>query len=290
MSPDGRPNDLHGHQRNMVQNTMKILDHEDAVLKRDPDHWEVIALRTPSRRVPVHRSGDQFRCRSDKENNQDRPCAHILAVLIYEGIVDLPGTAGEVWKKTNDDRNHTAETKAWELVPTKLPELLAELLRAGLPLVEAPPELSGRGGRPRKPVYTQVYQAIMRVAWRQSLRSARGTMRAADHRTHNPYGDAGIATISRFLAKPDTTTVHEKLLALTTAPARSFETLVHPDGTGLTEQHFSAYFDQRYAKKEKTRRDHHWTFAEILWTYRYTMVAATPNRDRSAKRPGLSLC
>lgn len=292
MSGDDRLGDLRGLHRNMVQNTMKILDHEDAVLKRDADHWEVISLRTPSRRVPVYRRGDQYRCRSDKDNNQDQPCAHILAVLIYEGHVELPNTAVSVWQKTNEERNHTAETRAWELVPTKVPALLADLLRAGLAVFDPPTEPTGIGGRPRKPLYPQLYQAIMRVAWRQSLRSARGAMRAGDHRTHNPFGDAGIATLSRFLAKAETTAVLEKLLALSTWPAKPFESLVHPDGTGLTEQHFSAYFDERYMKRKKDKkkqqkdfvgpprpnedepREHHWTFAEILWTYRYTMIAA----------------
>ncbi len=63
--------------------------------------------------------------------------------------------------------------------------------------------------------------------------------------------------------------------------------LRHPDGTGLTDQHFSAYFDERYhkdrqrqaqrredKKKDDGPRKHHWTFTEILWTYRYTMIAA----------------
>ena len=52
-------------------------------------------------------------------------------------------------------------------------------------------------------------------------------------------------------------------------------------------QHFSAYFDERYhkdrrrqaerredKKKDDGPRKHHWTFTEILWTYRYTMIAA----------------
>ncbi len=78
-----------------------------------------------------------------------------------------------------------------------------------------------------------------------------------------------------------------KLLLLTLWPVQPYETLIHPDGTGLTEQHFSAYFDERYAKdrqrqaqrrEDRTKPDgprkHHWTVTEILWTYRYTMIAA----------------
>jgi hypothetical protein len=92
-------------------------------------------------------------------------------------------------------------------------------------------------------------------------------------------GTVAISLNALFLSKPGDG-------KLTLWPVRPYETLVHPDGTGLTEQHFSAYFDERYAKDRKKQkalregkkadgpRKHHWSYAEILWTYRYTMVAA----------------
>lgn len=274
--------------RNMVQNTMRILDHEDAVHKVDPDHFLVISLRTPSRRVRVARRGDQWRCRVDKLNNQDQPCSHILAARIYEGEVDLPNTAASVYRKGNEARDHGLETRAWELVPTRLPHLLAKLLRQGLPVIAPDPPPNPRGGEPFKPLFPQFYQAILRAGYlRKSLRCARGDM--ANHREHNPYGPVGIATQSRFLAKPETESALENFLLLTLWPVRPYETLIHPDGTGLTEQHFSAYFDERYHKDRQRRdaqreakkrkddegpRTHKWTFTEILWTYQYTMIAA----------------
>lgn len=282
----------------MVQNTMKILDHEDAVQKIGPDLFLIISLRTPSRRVRVARQGDQWRCRVDKVNNQDQPCSHILAARIYEGEVDLPNTAPSVYRKGNEARDHGLETRAWELVPSRLPYLLAKLLRQGLPVIAPDPEQNPRGGEPFKPYFPQFYQSIIRAGFlRKSLRCTRGDLRSQDHLQHNPYGPVGIATQSRFLAKPPTYTALEKLLALSIYPVAPYERLVHPDGTGLTEQHFSAYFDERYDKQKRKKREaeiearliaekegrkfepqkprkHHWTFAEILWTYEYTMVAA----------------
>lgn len=201
------------------------------------------------------------------------------------GAVELDNTASTVKKKGDEPRNHALETKAWELVPTRLPALLAKLLEQGLPAIAPDPPHNPRGGEPIKPFYPKFFQAIMRAGFlRKSLRCTRGDM--ANHREHNPYGSVGIATQSRFLANPATEVALEKLLALTLWPVRPYETLVHPDGTGLTEQHFSAYFDERYAKDRKKQkalregkkddgpRKHHWSYAEILWTYRYTMVAA----------------
>ncbi|MHB8633033.1 MAG: transposase [Thermoplasmatota archaeon] len=283
MADPGVPGIGH-YRRQLVQNTLGLLDHEDAVQRIDPDHFSVVGLRG-LRRVNVSRRGDQWRCAVDKRNNQDAPCSHILAVLIYEGVVELPSSTEEVYRKGDTDRDHALETRAWELVPTRLPAILAKLLAQGLPVISPDLPHNPRGGEPVKPFYPKFYQAIMRAGFlRKSLRCTRGDM--ANHRDHNPYGSVGIATQSRFMAQPATEVALEKLQLLTLWPVRAYETLVHPDGTGLTEQHFSAYFDERYAKdrkKQKALRDgkkaegprkHHWSYAEILWTYRYTMVAA----------------
>jgi len=253
-----------------VANTLRILDHEDAVHRIDPDHWQVISLRTPSRRVKVYRVGDAFRCRSDPTNSQDQPCSHILAVLIYEGLEQLPNTAAQVYKKGNEPRDHGLEARAWQQVPALLPEYLARLLRAGLPVIEPKPDLSKRG-RPFKPLYPQVYQAVIRVAERMNLNANSGLMQTPNHRAHNPYGGISRSSLSRFLIAPSTREYLEKLLLLTLWPARPYEALVHPDGTGLTEQRFTAFFEEKYQVR-KEWREHEWTYAEFLWTYRYTLI------------------
>jgi len=257
-------------------NALQILDKPDPVRELDPDHYDVAAVRTPSRRVRVYRRGDVWRCRVDRDNTQDNPCGHILAALVHRGDVARPNTAPSVWVKGREGRDQATEADAWRKVPMRAPELLAQLLRESLPTLAPEPgaATSRLGGRPRKPAYPQVYQAVLRVLHRQNLHAARGLMDAGHHREHNPYGGVGAATLSRFLSDPATTLLLEQILALTTWPVRPYETLLHPDGTGLTEQRFSSYFDERYAKKDNERREHHWTYAEILWTYRYTMIAA----------------
>lgn len=311
--------------RGMVANAERILAAKDVpggpVETLDPDHYTVAPLRG-FRRVKVYRRGDVWRCATDDENNQDRPCSHILAVFIATGQVPhVP-----VWRKGDSPRNHRLEAQAWEAVPARVPALLAKLLRQALPVLAPEPEPNPRGGRGFKPVFPQVYQAILGTLFRKSLRCGRGEMRTGDHLEHNPWGPVGIATLSRFRCDPTRLELLEKLLALSTWPARPYETLAHPDGTGLTEQHFSSYYDERYAKDraKKARmsrkrrvlvylpvvppdaddvatavveaervavaaavafeverhaqglkpREHHWSYAEILWTYRYTLVAA----------------
>jgi hypothetical protein len=258
-------------RRSLIASTLRILDHEDAIHRIDPDHWQVISLKTPSRRVKVYRVGDTFRCRSDPTLNQDQPCSHILAVLIYEGLEQLPNTAAQVYRKSNEPRDHGLEARAWQQVPILLPDYLARLLRAGLPVIEPKPDLSKRG-RPFKPLYPQVYQAVIRVAERMNLNANSGLMQTPNHLAHNPYGGISRTSLSRFLMAPTTREYLEKLLLLTLWPARPYEALVHPDGTGLTEQRFTAFFEEKYQVR-KEWREHKWTYAEILWTYRYTMIA-----------------
>ncbi len=280
MTPDDATHDAPGGAdylrrlpRNMVANTMKILSHEDAIHKLDPDRFDVYSLRTPSRRVRVRRRGDQWKCASDKRNSQDQPCSHILAVLIFEGVVEMTTQAATVYRKSDTPRDQASEEEACRRLQTQLPELLGQLLREGLAVIEEPEEPNPLGGRPRAPLFGLLYQSIMRVAFRQNLRVSQGGMRTADNLKHNPYGGFSRSCISKFLADPKTTEILEKLLALTTWPAKPYETLVHPDGTGLTEQRFTAFFEEKHHKKSE-RREHQWNFAEILWTYRYTMIAA----------------
>jgi hypothetical protein len=257
--------------RRLAKGTLSILDHEDAIHRIDPDHWQVLGLKTPSRRVKVHRVGDVFRCRSDPTNSQDQPCSHILAVLIYEGIEQLPNSANQVYRKSDTPRDQGLEARAWQQVPVLLPDYLARLLRAGLPVIKPTPDPSKRG-RPFKPLYPQVYQAVIRVAERMNLNANAGLMATPNHRAHNPYGGLSRSSLSRFLIDPATREYLEKLLLLTLWPARPYEGLVHPDGTGLTEQRFTAFFEEKYQVR-KEWREHKWTFAEFLWTYRYTLIA-----------------
>ncbi|MES2154191.1 MAG: transposase [bacterium] len=260
--------DLARLPRRVVHNARLILDRPDGVVQVDPDHFDVASLRTPGRRVQVYRSGDQWRCRTDPKFNQDHPCSHILAVLIQEGLVAVEGVA--VFRKSDTARDHGLEARAWQLVPTLLPEYLGRLLRSGLPVIEAPRQR--RRGRPFKATHALVYQSVMRVAERGNLNHNQGNMQRPGHVEHNPYGACGRSTISRFLAHPDTHVILEKLALLTLWPVRSYESLIHPDGTGLTTQHFTAFFEEKHHRRSE-RREHAWLFTEILWTYRFTMIA-----------------
>jgi hypothetical protein len=287
----------------MVRNTMRLLDTKDdprgePVVKVDRDHYETLTVKASSRRVKVVRRGDLWVCDSDG-NTSDNPCSHVLMVRIHLGEIERPNTARKVRTKGKEGRDHATEARAWRIMPTKLPELLARLLADGLPVIEPPRAPRTGAGRPPTPLYPMLYQSIVRVAFRQSLRMAEGSMSA--HREWNDYRPVSAARLSTFINDPASTEILEKFLALSTWPAKPFETLFHPDGTGLTQQRFSAYFDERYHRKKKKKkakepeapaapdgkpkhddkaRFHKWLYTEILWTYRYTMIAALHSEAR----------
>lgn len=301
----------------LVRNALRLADSEDGVVPEDPDHYDVGSIKSPTKRVGVHRGmdGDGWRCTDCTDKGSDDPCGHILAVMLKTGEVER-AIGSRVWQKGDDGRNWRAEEEAWRLVPTMLPKLAADLVREGL--VAFQPErgtaaseqgaqrVEARGGRPRKPLYPQAYQALMRVAFRESLRSSQGSMRRHDHQEHNPWGPCGRSTITRFLADPETTTLLEKLLALSTWPARAYESIFHADATGLTEERFTQYFDEKrvrelralarkgqkkkrdgspITKQDMERRVHAWNYAEFLWTYRYTLIAAAYTQRQSFGEP-----
>jgi hypothetical protein len=175
--------------------------------------------------------------------------------------------APRVWKKGRTPRVLLHE--AQRLAPTLMPELLARLLRQTLPLWHPSPTGPKRG-RPFAPLHALVYQAVMRVAYRQSLRSSTGAMDAPSHRRLNHHGGLTSSTVSRFMVDPASTILLEKLLAVTTWPVRHVEHLVHPDGTGLTENHTEPF----QPRGGPPTRRHTYRYMEALWTYRYTLIAS----------------
>ena len=201
--------------RALIANAMRLLDAPDCIQKLDPDHFLVVGLRNRERRLRVYKSGQNWRCQSDRRSNQDKPCAHILAVLDYEGLLELPATFA---RRSQAAREMDLEERARSLIPTRLPELLAQLLTAN-PGQEAPYNFKGR---PPRPVFPQAFQAIARSVFRHSIRSSHA---AAEDRLHNPWGSVSRTTLTRFLASRDRAAYVARLAHATLAPARAHEPL-----------------------------------------------------------------
>lgn len=265
------------------KNALTILKLNPPLYELDPDHWEVRKHRGHDS-VIVYRNGDLLRCDQDKHDyTQDKPCSHILVVMVHLGMVELPDTRPTVYRKGDQPRNHRVEALAWKAAPLEVPRLLGQLIQTAAPAIRNSPARPKRG-RPRAPLDATVYQAVLRCWERQNLRRLEGTMQR--HQEHNPRGPVSAATVSRFMASEASTEVLEKLLSLSTWPVRDYESVAHQDGTGLTTQHFGAWFDergkhlplmQRENDGEKERqgpRQHEWMFNVILWTYEYTLIAA----------------
>ncbi len=216
----------------IISNAARLLAESDAVQAIDPDHYAVASLRHAGQRVRVYRNGARWRCSSDRRNDQDAPCAHILAVLGTNGIVVLPSIAPTA-RETGIESE--VEVHAKELLPTRLPELLAQLLAAN-PAEEAP--YSGYG-RPPRPAYPQTFQAVARAAFRHTIPGSRD---ASNDRRHNPWGRVSRATLARFLDSPARSTYLQTLAEATVAAARASEPVAwprrilrfaKPDGTHL---------------------------------------------------------
>lgn len=262
--------ELSDYPRHLARNFLKIIENEDAVHKTDPDHWSVHPIRGKSRRVKVYRRGDLLKCSTDTQRNTDDPCSHILAVLYFEGDFEIHSDK-QVYRKSDRGRDYALEERAWKRVPERVPELLAMLLKHL-------PEQTDEGlGRPRKPLYPQVFQSVMRVWKRSNLRELPGVMQL--HQKHNPWGPVSRSTISRFLNHPDTEALLRELLHTTLKPAKDHETILHPDGTGITTNRFTSYFQEKHLKVEE-RWKHDWNFCLILWTYEYTLIAGADIRSK----------
>ncbi len=233
----------------IVTNAARLLAEPDAVQAVDPDHYTVASLRHPDRRVRVYRNGTRWRCSSDRRNDHDAPCAHILAVLGTKGLVVLPTLSP---KPSGTGVESEVERRATELLPTRLPELLAQLLAAN-PGEEAP--YSGYG-RPPRPAYPQTFQAVARAAFRHTIPGSRD---ASNDRRHNPWGRVSRATLARFLDSEARSAYVQILAEATVAPARASEPAVWPRRL------------LRFAKPDGTRLD-----LEVLVSPRYNLWLPSP--------------
>lgn len=199
--------------RGPILNATRIRDTPNSIQKIDPDHFLVMGLRDHERRLRVYKSGQLWRCQSDRRSNQDKPCAHILAVLDHEGLLELPASYA---RRSAPAREMELEEQARLLIPKRLPELLADLLNAN-PAQEPP--YSGFGRPPRR-VYPQAFQAVLRAVFHSSIR---GSHASAEDRVHNPWGSVSRATMARFLAAPNYAAYMERLLHATLDAASAYE-------------------------------------------------------------------
>ena len=205
--------DTHALPRGVVTNAARLFGEPGAVQAIDPDHYTVASLRRAGHRLRVYKNGARWRCESDRRSDQDNPCAHILAVLAHQGQVTLPGNGA---KPAESGVEAEVQQRASQLAPTRVPELLAQLLAAN-PGEEAP--YSGYG-RPPRPFYPQAFQAVTRAAFKHSIRASQT---AANDRRHNPWGSVSRATLARFLAAPVRSAYLRELAEATVAPGRASE-------------------------------------------------------------------
>lgn len=250
-----------------LRNAWGILEHEDAVRKVDPDHFEVLSVHDPNKRIRVARVGSRWRCRVDKHSDPHHPCSHLLAALFYEGLIDLQGAPEP--ERGRSPRNHALEGEAWTRQYEEFPALLARLLRETLPVIASEPPYTGVG-RPPVSLFAQLYQSIAIEASTYSLRSLEGLMELDVHRRNNPYRPVSRATLSRFRNDPETTPILERLLAMTTWPAMPYD-CIHTNEHHVTHYYFKALPGE---KRDKKNRPIEFTWAQILLSHEYNLITA----------------
>ncbi|MEA3189644.1 MAG: hypothetical protein QOD77_226 [Thermoplasmata archaeon] len=187
-----------------------------------------------------------WKCDSDHGGsnvpNQDAPCIHMVLVFVRLDHIQMPDTSAGVERK---GRDRSAERRAWRRMAQAFPQVLEDLVRVGVPAILAKPDAS-KAGRPRR-WEAAVYQAVYRVWHRMNMEASTGLS--------NPWGACAASTLGLFHADPEALRVLKMLGAISLWPVRELERIIYPDGTGLSPQHFHAYYDERYrGKKPKTKK------------------------------------
>ncbi|MEA3191083.1 MAG: hypothetical protein QOD77_1665 [Thermoplasmata archaeon] len=253
---------------NVSQQALEILQHPDAVLhvgksKDASEIYEVLGPKTGATRITVWKGHDDlWHCDDDHHGhaNQDAPCIHLIVAFVRLQHIAMPNTAATVHRK---GRDRAAERRAWRRMAKRFPEVLQAILEAGVPAIMATPKpepepkdkpepgaepdaAKEKGGHPKRDLRAVVHQAVMRVQQRVSFEASSGL--------DNPWGACCASTLERFHADPDSARIMEMLVALSTWPLHDLERRLDPDGTGLSPQHFRAYYDERYRRSNGKKK------------------------------------
>lgn len=241
----------------------RILGPEGQLKQSNPERFEV---HVPGKKGmwAVYKRNGHWRCNPCQggKTDEDRPCQHIVAVLVHLKLLPLPEPA-HVALKGDGPRNWSAINQARDAEPTMLPKLLAELVAT------VPDKPVKCFGRPPARLRDLLYASLVYVNEKRSMAYAAGMLKSPLYREH-VWEPLSYGVLSPFLSDPGTKEILERLLAISAAPAKLHVKCGGPDGTGFQQFNFYNYAERRVEEKlrngekppgqkdpKKGRRRHH---------------------------------
>lgn len=209
----------------------------------------------------VHKTPDaRWLCECDDYTERDNPndpgkiapCKHIAAVRHY-----LQGGQSTLLASSSEGRpsygqNWSAYDKAQQAEGRLLPILLRGLL-------DEIPEPEYKTGRPPIPLRDQAYASVIKVFGKASSRRARSHLERG-HEWGHLKKVPNYSTMSRFLTKPEHTTILYGLVHRSAQVVAGVETTWAVDSTGFRTTSFGAY----HGEKHSHLRGNTWLKAHLL--------------------------
>ncbi len=208
----------------------------------------------------------------DYETRRGR-CKHQEAVLFWlawEGSVNPPEAPTRAKRKTYP-QNWPAYDEAATTEKARL-ELLLQSLCAGIEETARP---AGAPGRPRIPLSTAIFAAVMKVYTTVSSRRAMTDIRGCAERGH--IADAPhYSSVNRCLEGEATTAILVRLIEESAAPLAEIENIAGQfaqDSTGFSTVTYDRWFDAKHGK----------LVAKHPWVKLHVMIGTVTNVVTSAK-------
>jgi transposase len=248
---------------------------ESGRISETPKGW-IVPSQSGKGAYLVYKEGEETKCNCPDCEIRGMKCKHQWAVEFFlKEVIDEEGnkTVQKVVRVT-----YTQDWKAYNTAQNGEIRLFDVLLKDLVANVEDPEQ---KMGRPRLQLKEELFCAIQKVYSQLSSRRAYSLYQNAEEReqiSKVPNYNA----VNKFLNREEITPILHKLLALSSLPLRSVETIFAPDSSGFRTSQFNQYGVEKYG----TKKEHRWVKAHILvGTKTNVIVNAAITEERANDAP-----
>ncbi|MCI4352052.1 MAG: transposase [Thermoplasmata archaeon] len=214
----------------------RLLDNQWLVRSESGRGWYKVTFDT--------RRND-WSCNCEDFKREREACKHIYRVYLHWFPNSKPvPTPGE---KPSERKVYTQNWAAYDLAQQEETRLFDVLLRGVVDVLETPGITSRQLGRPSIPLRDQAFCSIRKVYEGKGCRPAKGNLRHAV-REGNLGKAPGYVVSSRFLNRPESTQLLERLVTLSALPLAGIDEGFAPDSTGMQSTLFGAWREDKHGE------------------------------------------
>lgn len=217
-------------------------------IESDGTRADVASFSQPDLKHTVARAGTAWLCDCDFFVATGIQCAHAVAVRYVLTVEAAPVTMSQKVERADGSVFYRQNWRAYDAAQTGEVYLFDALLADLCSTIPEP--LYPGNGRPPAPLREQAFCAVQKVYSQLSCRRAKSLFDRAAERGELSHAPS-YPVASRFLNRPDATTILTDLIHQSAAPLAALEHSFAVDSTGFRTTGFGPYCQDKHGEKKK---------------------------------------